>query len=89
MLCYPANRNSNPVQRTQSISLSRLKPDAINHEQPPPRRCDYEIPVPFRSHLSVSQRSPFFFVQLDLAHHLLDVGWNQSLYLHSFFFLAP
>lgn len=33
MLCYPANRNSNPVQRTQSISLFPLKPDVINLEQ--------------------------------------------------------
>lgn len=47
MLCYPANRNSNPVQRTQSISLFPLKPDVINLEQT--RRCDYEIPAPLGS----------------------------------------
>lgn len=62
MICYPANRNSNPVQGTQSISLSPLKPDVINPEQTPPRRCDYEIPVPSRSHLSVSLTSFFSLI---------------------------
>ena len=63
----PANRNSNPVQGTPSISLSPPKPDAVNSEQTPPRRCDYEIPVSFMSHLSVSLTFPFFSYNLIFA----------------------
>lgn len=41
------------------FSFSPLKPDAINSEPTPLGKRDYEIPVPFRSQLSISLTSPF------------------------------
>lgn len=49
---------------TKYFSFSLLKPDSINSDQTPPRQHDYEIPVPFRFHLSISLTSSFFSYNL-------------------------